>query len=80
MASRLYGGQKKMCVDVVNCAVSIRKHRTRSKIQMGTRKRRISVECVCVCVCVLGGWGGCWVDNDKHHLGSLITEVHQSTV
>lgn len=35
-----------------------------------------------VCVC----WGdrqeerGCQGDNDKHHLGSLITEVHQSTV
>ena len=31
-------------------------------------------------MCVLGGWGGGWGDNDKHHLGSLITEVHQSTV
>ena len=74
-----------MCVDVVNCAVSVRNHRARSKIWTRMRKgeylwsKGVCV-CVCVCVCVVGGGGGCWGDNDKHHLGSLITEVHQSTV
>lgn len=30
-------------------------------------------------VCVFWEWGS-WQDNDKHHLGSLIMKVHQSSV
>ena len=45
-----------MCVDVVNCAVSVRNHRARSKIWTRMRKGEYLWSkgvCVCVCVCVL---------------------------
>ena len=53
-----------MCVDVVNCAVSVRNHRARSKIWTRMRKgeylwsKGVCVRvCVCVCVCWEGGGG-----------------------
>lgn len=68
---------KKKCESVVICAQS----RLETVIWMRMKKgeyiegRQRGYWCVCVYV-----RGGRWGDNDKHHLGSLITKVHQSTV